>query len=67
MEKKDVEEIIKNLEKNRRELTLLREDLNKLEKYHLAGELSAVCIVLEGLEQVLFENPDVDDGYMEKK
>ena len=61
MEKKNVEEIVKNLEKHSNELTLLREELNKLGKYHLAGELSAVCIILDGVERVLFEDPDIDD------
>lgn len=61
MEKKSIEEIIKNLEKHSNELTLVREELNKLGKYHLAGELSAVCLVLDGLARVLFENPEIDD------
>ncbi|GAI22080.1 unnamed protein product [marine sediment metagenome] len=61
MEKKTIEEIIKNLEKHSNELTLVREDLNKLGKYHLAGELSAVCIILDGVARVLFESPEIDD------
>lgn len=60
MEKKDVEKIIKSLEKHSNELILVREELNKLHKYHLAGELSAVCIVLDALSQALFENPEID-------
>jgi len=60
MEKKDVEEIVKSLEKHSDELILVREELNKLGKYHLAGELSAVCIVLDGVAQVLFEKPEID-------
>ena len=61
MEKKTIEEIANNIKKHSNELTLLREELNKLGKYHLAGELSAVCIVLDGVARVLFENPEIDD------
>ena len=49
------EEIIKEIEKINREVILLREEFNRLKEYHLAGELSAIGIILDELKRYLEE------------
>lgn len=48
-----MEETRAKIDKARTELLSAREDLNGIKQYHLAGELSAVVIVLDELDRIL--------------
>lgn len=51
-----LEEILcRKLTKAKLSLLNIREELNKMDEPHLAGELSAVCIILDSLDQALWE------------
>jgi len=47
-----MKETLDRIDKARTELLLAREDMNAKKLYHLAGELSAVVIVLDGLTRL---------------
>ena len=49
------EKLCEKLTEAKLNLLNIREELNKMEEHHLAGEISAACLILDGLDQVLWE------------